>query len=150
MPEVLGDGAATFRRDPEYLFISLFRACAESLALTRPPGGDANGRKYIDELLVNLKSSFHHLRAAIDEELFDVISGFEALSLEKLHDAQRRFSYVPILRPWTKDPPVSLSALLAAGHAGNVVRLHPNGETDYARDDEVFRDARHRQGRRDG
>ena len=39
--------------------------------------------KNIDELLENLKGIFHRLRqSGIDEELFDVISGFEALSGE--------------------------------------------------------------------
>jgi F-type H+-transporting ATPase subunit gamma len=36
--------------------------------------------KNIDELLESLNGSFHGLRqSGIDEELFDVISGFEAL-----------------------------------------------------------------------
>ena len=36
--------------------------------------------KNIDELLENLHGTFHRLRqSSIDEELFDVISGFEAL-----------------------------------------------------------------------
>jgi F-type H+-transporting ATPase subunit gamma len=37
--------------------------------------------KNIDELLETLRGTFHRIRqAGIDEELFDVISGFEALS----------------------------------------------------------------------
>jgi F-type H+-transporting ATPase subunit gamma len=37
--------------------------------------------KNIGELLEDLNRDFHRLRqSAIDEELFDVISGFEALS----------------------------------------------------------------------
>jgi F-type H+-transporting ATPase subunit gamma len=37
----------------------------------------------IDELLVDLNGSFHRRRqGGIDEELFDVISGFEALASE--------------------------------------------------------------------
>ncbi len=37
--------------------------------------------KNIDELLQDLGGTFHRLRQrAIDEELFDVISGFEALA----------------------------------------------------------------------
>ena len=37
--------------------------------------------KNIDDLLENLLGTFHRLRqSSIDEELFDVISGFEALS----------------------------------------------------------------------
>ena len=40
--------------------------------------------KNIDELLEDLNGKFHRLRQSrIDEELFDVISGFEALSLEE-------------------------------------------------------------------
>ena len=36
--------------------------------------------KNIDELLEDLKQNFHRMRQnGIDEELFDVISGFEAL-----------------------------------------------------------------------
>jgi F-type H+-transporting ATPase subunit gamma len=37
-------------------------------------------------LLEQLKGTFHRLRQdGIDEELFDVIAGFEALSKEKTH-----------------------------------------------------------------
>jgi F-type H+-transporting ATPase subunit gamma len=37
--------------------------------------------KNIDELLDDLNGAFHRLRqSGIDEELFDVISGFEALT----------------------------------------------------------------------
>jgi len=40
--------------------------------------------KNIDELLEDLNGAFHRLRQdSIDEELFDVISGFEALSVEE-------------------------------------------------------------------
>ena len=70
----------------EYLFVSLFRACAESLASENASRLAAMQRadKNIDELLENLNGKFHRLRqAGIDEELFDVISGFEALSGEK-------------------------------------------------------------------
>ena len=45
-------------------------------------GQQARGfvRKNIDELLENLQATFNQLRqSGIDEELFDVISGFEAL-----------------------------------------------------------------------
>ncbi len=67
----------------EYLFISLFRACAESLASENASRLAAMERadQNIDELLEGLHSTFHHLRQSlIDEELFDVISGYEALS----------------------------------------------------------------------
>lgn len=81
LPEVIGGGTVrTLVR--EYLFISLFRACAESLASENASRLAAMERadKNIDELLENLHGTFHRLRqAGIDEELFDVIAGFEAL-----------------------------------------------------------------------
>ena len=67
----------------EYLFVSLFRACAESLASENASRLAAMQRaeKNIDELLEGLTRSFHRLRQdAIDEELFDLIAGFEALA----------------------------------------------------------------------
>jgi F-type H+-transporting ATPase subunit gamma len=82
-PEVLGGGAPTLAAlIREYLFISLFRACAESLASENASRLAAMQRaeKNIDELLEDLNQTFHRQRqSGIDEELFDVISGFEAL-----------------------------------------------------------------------
>ncbi len=86
LPEVMGPPTTTLRTlIREFLFVSLFRACAESLAsenasrLSAMPRADKN----IDELLEDLNSKFHRLRqSSIDEELFDVVSGFEALSTE--------------------------------------------------------------------
>jgi F-type H+-transporting ATPase subunit gamma len=66
----------------EYLFISLYRACAESLASENASRLAAMQRaeKNINELLETLHGTFRRLRqTSIDEELFDVISGFEAL-----------------------------------------------------------------------
>ena len=66
----------------EYLFISLFRACAESLAGDNASRLAAMARagRNIDDVLEQLHGSVHQLRqSGIDEELFDVISGFEAL-----------------------------------------------------------------------
>ena len=87
LPEVMGGGTATLRAlIREYLFISLFRACAESLASENASRLAAMQRaeKNIDELLENLNRTFHRLRqSGIDEELFDVVSGFEALSGEE-------------------------------------------------------------------
>lgn len=84
LPEVIGGGAATLRvLIREYLFVSLFRACAESLASENASRLAAMQRadKNIDELLVNLHGAFHELRqSAIDAELFDVIAGFDAMS----------------------------------------------------------------------
>lgn len=87
LPEILGGGAATLRALlREYVFVSLFRACAESLASENASRLAAMQRadKNIEGLLEDLDGSFHRLRQSrIDEELFDVISGFEALSVER-------------------------------------------------------------------
>lgn len=66
-----------------YLFVSLFRACAESLASENASRLAAMQRaeKNIDELLEELNRAYHRLRqSSIDEELFDVISGSEAIT----------------------------------------------------------------------
>lgn len=84
LPEVIGGGTSTLRAlIREYLFASLFRASAESLASENASRLAAMQRadKNIDELLEDFNRTFHRLRqSGIDEELFDVISGFEALS----------------------------------------------------------------------
>ena len=84
LPEVMNDREKTLRSFVrEYLFVSLFRACAESLASENASRLAAMQRaeKNIDELLEDLKRTFHRLRqSGIDEELFDVVSGFEALT----------------------------------------------------------------------
>jgi F-type H+-transporting ATPase subunit gamma len=93
LPEVVGDDAITLRAlIREYLFISLFRACAESLASENASRLAAMQRadKNIDDLLETLHGTFHQLRqSGIDEELFDVISGFEALAKEKTHRSSK-------------------------------------------------------------
>lgn len=87
LPEVMPDPTQTLRAlVREYLFVSLFRACAESLASENASRLIAMQRaeKNIDELQENLKRTFNRIRqSGIDEELFDVISGFEALSVFK-------------------------------------------------------------------
>lgn len=84
LPEVMNGGEATLLAlVREYLFVSLFKACAESLASENASRLAAMQRaeKNIDELMEDLTGSFHRLRqSGIDEELFDVISGFEALT----------------------------------------------------------------------
>jgi F-type H+-transporting ATPase subunit gamma len=84
LPEVIGSRTTAVRAlIREYVFVSLFRACAESLASENASRLAAMERaeKNIEELLENLNGTFHRLRQSnIDEELFDVISGYEALS----------------------------------------------------------------------
>jgi F-type H+-transporting ATPase subunit gamma len=81
--QVMGSSTATLRAFiREYVFVSLFRACAESLASENASRLAAMERadKNIDELLQQLHGKFQRLRqSGIDEELFDVIAGFEAL-----------------------------------------------------------------------
>jgi len=70
----------------EYLFISLFRAFAESLAsenASRLASMQA-AEKNIEEQLSELNKQFHQRRQmAITEELLDIVSGFEALTSKK-------------------------------------------------------------------
>jgi F-type H+-transporting ATPase subunit gamma len=84
LPEALSGAESTLRAlVREYLFVSLFRTCAESLASDNTSRLVAMQRaeKNIDDLLETLTRNFNRLRqTSIDEELFDVISGFEALS----------------------------------------------------------------------
>ena len=65
-----------------YLFASLFKASVESLASENASRLDAMQRaeKNITDLLEDLGKKYHRLRqSSIDEELFDVVAGFEAL-----------------------------------------------------------------------
>ena len=67
----------------EYLFVLLFQACAESLACENASRLAAMQRaeKNIDGILEDLNLKLHRIRQeSIDEELFDVISGYEALT----------------------------------------------------------------------
>lgn len=83
-PEILRSGTQTPRMlVREYLFVSLFRACAESLASENASRLAAMERaeKNIDELLAELQVAFNRLRqSGIDAELFDLVAGFEALA----------------------------------------------------------------------
>ncbi len=84
LPELLGGHHVTLQAlIHEYLFISTYRACAESLASENASRLAAMQRadKNIDELLETLHTKSHRQRqGSIDEELFDVLAGFDALS----------------------------------------------------------------------
>jgi F-type H+-transporting ATPase subunit gamma len=84
LPQVLGGKADALRAlVREYLFISLFRTCAESLASENTSRLLAMQRaeKNINDLLDTLTQKYNRQRqTSIDEELFDVIAGFEALN----------------------------------------------------------------------
>jgi F-type H+-transporting ATPase subunit gamma len=68
----------------EYLFTSLFRACIESLASENASRLIAMQRaeKNIEEIQTQLLRQYHRQRqSAIDEELSDLVGGFEALTV---------------------------------------------------------------------
>ncbi len=87
LPQVIGLQSQTLSAlVREYLFVSLFKACAESLASENASRLAAMQRaeKNIGELIEGLNQTFRRLRqASIDEELFDVVSGYESLAKEK-------------------------------------------------------------------
>jgi F-type H+-transporting ATPase subunit gamma len=83
IPEIVaGAGATVHALIREYLFVSFFRACAESLASENASRLAAMQRadRNIDDMLVDLRQTYSHERQnSIDEELFDVIAGFSGL-----------------------------------------------------------------------
>ncbi len=87
-PEIIGDSAAAlagFIRG--YLFVLLFQACAQSLASENASRLAAMQRAEdnIAELTNNLTRTYHRLRQeAIDEDLREVISGYESSSSRKV------------------------------------------------------------------
>jgi F-type H+-transporting ATPase subunit gamma len=80
-PEMIGGQDAVLAALVDaYLFVMLFRACVESLASENSSRLAAMQRaeKNIDGLLDDLSRRYHRIRQeAIDEELFDVIAGFD-------------------------------------------------------------------------
>lgn len=87
IPQVAGGRESTLLAlIREFLFVSLFKACAESLAAENASRLESMQRaeKNINERLDDLSHAYHRERqSAIDEELFDVVSGFEALKTDK-------------------------------------------------------------------
>ena len=87
LPEVVGARDLALRAlVHEYFFISLYKACAESLESENGSRLAAMQRaeKNIDDLVGNLNQTFRRLRqTSIDEELFEVLSGYESLSKGK-------------------------------------------------------------------
>ena len=85
LPQVAGNRSDTLLElISGYLFVSLFKACAESLASENASRLEAMQRaeKNIGDLLDDLNRKYQRLRqSSIDEELFDVVSGFEALKI---------------------------------------------------------------------
>ena len=84
LPEVIGGAPAALRAlVREYLFVLLFQACAQSLAAENASRLAAMQRaeENIMGILQGLRRKFQRIRQeSIDEELFEVVSGYEALS----------------------------------------------------------------------
>lgn len=84
LPEAIGGTGRTLPAlIREHLFVSMFRTCAESLASENASRLAAMQRaeNNIEELLETLDGKLNQLRqSTIDEELFDVLAGFEAIS----------------------------------------------------------------------
>jgi F-type H+-transporting ATPase subunit gamma len=84
LAQVLGDRTTSLTAlVHEQLFISLYRACAESLASENASRLEAMQRaeKNIESVSDELRRSVNRLRqSSIDEELFDVVAGFNALA----------------------------------------------------------------------
>jgi F-type H+-transporting ATPase subunit gamma len=84
LPEVVGSIAATLDSlIREYLFVRLFQACAQSLVAENASrlAGMQRAEDNIVKILEGLTRIFHRTRQqAIDEELFDVVSGYESLT----------------------------------------------------------------------
>lgn len=82
-PDIIGGTEATgMALIREYLFVSLYKACAESLASENASRLAAmeHAEKNIEELSEVLLRAYHRLRQeAIDEELFDIVFGAEAI-----------------------------------------------------------------------
>jgi F-type H+-transporting ATPase subunit gamma len=87
LPEVLGGQQQTLRAlVREYVFVSLYKASAESLASENASRLAAMQRaeRNIGEIVDTLNQTFRRLRqTSIDEELFDVLSGYESLTKGK-------------------------------------------------------------------
>ena len=84
LPELIGGpGAALEALVRENLFVLLFQACAQSLASENASRLAAMQRaeENITDVLRGLTRKFQRIRQeSIDEELFEVVSGYEALN----------------------------------------------------------------------
>jgi F-type H+-transporting ATPase subunit gamma len=83
LPEIIAGPRPTLAAlTREFLFVSIFRACAESLAAenARRFAAMQGAEQNINELMGTLTLSYNRQRqAAIDEELFDLVAGYEVL-----------------------------------------------------------------------
>jgi F-type H+-transporting ATPase subunit gamma len=84
LPEILGGAPASLAAlIHEYLFIALYKSCAESLASENASRLESMQRaeRNIETVSTELHRLLNRLRqSSIDDELFDVVAGFNALS----------------------------------------------------------------------
>lgn len=87
IPQLIGEKEAMIKTlIREYLFTTLYKACVESLVSENYSRLSAMQRaeKNIGQLLDDIGHTYHRLRqSTIDEELFDVVAGFEALKKDR-------------------------------------------------------------------
>lgn len=83
LPIFMGDRERLFSAFVrQYLFLAMFRACAESVAAenTARLAAMQAAEKNIEERLTELRTRYHRQRQeAITEELFEIVAGFEEL-----------------------------------------------------------------------
>jgi F-type H+-transporting ATPase subunit gamma len=84
LPQLLGSTAPALKAlIGEHLFVLMFQACAQSLASENASRLAAMQRAEdnIVKILEDLSRTFHRVRQqSIDEELFDVVSGYESVT----------------------------------------------------------------------
>ncbi len=83
LPQIVGPGLSTTSAlIREFLFVTLYRACALSLASENASRLAAMQRadQNIDDLMGQLQGEYHGLRQReIDNDLFDIIAGYESI-----------------------------------------------------------------------
>lgn len=87
VPDVIGGRLSTFiHLLQEYIFVSFYKVCAESMASENASrlAMMEEAEQNINTLLGELKRKyFHERQQTIDEELFDIITGFEAKKIDR-------------------------------------------------------------------
>lgn len=95
-PEVIDDTEYTFAAlIREHLFTSLFKACAESLTSENASRlvSMQLAEKHTEDLLNELQQKFNLERQnSIDEELFDIVSGFDVITVNSKNLKRKRAS----------------------------------------------------------
>jgi len=127
--EILGGASQSFPAlVHEHLFICLYKACAESLASENASRLEAMQRaeKNIDDISDKLHRSLNRSRqSSIDSELFDVVSGFNALGGASLNQPPRRYPGAPGREPCATPPPPPSCAPEDSAAASSAIANRP-------------------------